>query len=328
MSLITRSIIVGLALLPVAAATHSQGASPLAALDCMIQPHQVVQVGTPAPGVIDSVLVERGDTVQRGQPLVQLGANVERAALAVARERAGQKGDATVASSSRELARRELQRGEELHQQQYVSKTYLDKLRAEAGVAEGRSDQASERRTLATREAELAAAQLDQRTVRAPISGVVLERLMSPGEYVDQKPMLRLAAIDPLRVDVLVPAASFGKISPGMVGLVVPEILNRKTHSAVVRTVDRVIDAASNTFRVRLELPNPGNALPAGLRCKVDLSALSMAATPAAPAVPAAGARLAATATPPGAAAATGGNLGANAAHTTRTAPPSPVLNR
>jgi hypothetical protein len=32
-----------------------------------------------------------------------------------------------------------------------------------------------------------------------------------------------------------------------------------------------VIDAASNTFRVRLELPNPNGALPAGLRCKVDL---------------------------------------------------------
>ncbi|MFN0162035.1 MAG: hypothetical protein ACKVQQ_12450, partial [Burkholderiales bacterium] len=36
-------------------------------------------------------------------------------------------------------------------------------------------------------------------------------------------------------------------------------------------TVDRVIDAASSTFRVRLELPNPDAKLPAGLRCKVDL---------------------------------------------------------
>lgn len=266
---------------PVAAASATSStlsgtpvSTSLAALDCMIQPHQVVQVGSPAPGVIDQLLVERGDLVQRGQPLVQLNATVERAALAVARERAGQTGDATVASSSRELARRELLRAEELHAQQYVSKTYLDKLRSEAGVAEGRSDQAKERRSLSTREAELAAAQLEQRTVRAPITGVVLERLMSPGEYVDQKPMLRLAAIDPLRVDVLVPAAAFGQISPGMLGRVTPEILNRSVHTATVKTVDRVIDAASNTFRVRLELPNPGHVLPAGLRCKLDLAAL------------------------------------------------------
>ncbi len=296
-----RHLTVAAALLAAAVPTHGQrsaapaapgsgtatavGAAGLAALDCMIQPHQVVQVGSPAPGVIEHILVERGDLVQRGQPLVQLNASVERAALAVARERAGQTGDATVASSSRELARRDLLRAEELHEQQYVSKTYLDKLRAEAGVAEGRSDQAKEKRTLSTREADLAAAQLEQRTVRAPISGVVLERLMSPGEYVDQKPMLRLAAIDPLRVDVLVPAASFGQISPGMVGRVTPEILSRNVHIATVKTVDRVIDAASNTFRVRLELPNPGHALPAGLRCKLDLAGLQLPLAPA-PAIP------------------------------------------
>jgi cobalt-zinc-cadmium efflux system membrane fusion protein len=49
-----------------------------------------------------------------------------------------------------------------------------------------------------------------------------------------------------------------------------------------------VIDAATNTFRVRLELPNPGGVLPAGLRCKVDLglklppAAAAGAATPSA----------------------------------------------
>ena len=51
----------------------------------------------------------------------------------------------------------------------------------------------------------------------------------------------------------------------------VPELFDRGEHVAAVKTVDRVIDAASNTFRVRLELPNPNGALPAGLRCKVDL---------------------------------------------------------
>ena len=104
------------------------------------------------------------------------------------------------------------------------------------------------------------------------ISGVVVERFMSPGEYVDQKPVLRLAAVDPLRVDVLVPAAAFGQVEIGRPGSVVPELINRTPQTATVKTVDRVIDAASNTFRVRLELPNPNGALPAGLRCKVDLA--------------------------------------------------------
>ena len=251
------------------------------ALDCMIQPHQVVQVGSAAPGVIDRIVVDRGDIVTRGQPIVQLNASVERAALAVARERALGNGEMTVASSSQELAKSELERAKELYQKDFVSKTYLDKARAESGAAGGRTDQAHEKRKLATRELELAAAQLDLRTIRAPVSGVVVERFMSPGEYVEQKPILRLASIDPLRVDVLVPAIAFGQVEPGMQGTVTPELLKTGQHQAVVKSVDRVIDAASNTFRVRLELPNPNAAIPAGLRCKVDLGLKLPAATAA-----------------------------------------------
>lgn len=253
-------------------------------LDCMIQPHQIVQVGSPAPGVIDKILVDRGDLVKLGQALVQLQAGVERAALAVARERALQQGEMTVATGSAELAQRELQRARELHEQNFVSQTYLDKQRAEAAVAGGRTDQASERRKLAQREVDLAAAQLAQRNIAAPIGGVVVERFMSPGEFVDQKPILRLAAIDPLRVDVLVPAVAFGQVEPGMKGSVMPELLQKREHIAVVKTVDRVIDAATNTFRVRLELPNPGGTLPAGLRCKVDLGLKLPGAAPVSPA--------------------------------------------
>mgnify|MGYP003476835218 CR=1 FL=1 len=63
---------------------------------------------------------------------------------------------------SADLARRELQRARELHEQNFVSQTYLDKQRAEAAVAGGRTDQASERRKLAQREVDLAAAGIRQ----------------------------------------------------------------------------------------------------------------------------------------------------------------------
>ena len=59
-----------------------------AGLDCLIQPSQTVQVGTATAGVIQSVRVERGDHVRKGQTVVQMDAQVERAALAVAREKA------------------------------------------------------------------------------------------------------------------------------------------------------------------------------------------------------------------------------------------------
>jgi RND family efflux transporter MFP subunit len=273
-------------------AAFAQTSSTSRGLDCMIQPHQIVQIGSAAAGVIEHILVDRGDLVARGQTIVQLQAGVERAALAVARERAQQQGEMTVAAGSADLAQRELKRAQELHEQNFVSQTYLDKQRAEAQVAGGRTDQANERKKLSQREVELAAAQLAQRNISAPIAGVVVERFMSPGEFVDQKPILRIAAIDPLRVDVLVPAAAFGQVEVGMKGAVMPELLpdaqKKREHIAVVKTVDRVIDAATNTFRVRLELPNPGGTLPAGLRCKVDLGLKLQGVLPASPAAAAA----------------------------------------
>jgi multidrug efflux pump subunit AcrA (membrane-fusion protein) len=59
----------------------------------------------------------------------------------------------------------------------------------------------------------------------------------------------------------------------GMSVTVLPEFPGATPRQAKVTLVDRVIDGASNTFRLRMELPNPDLSLPAGLRCKVDLGA-------------------------------------------------------
>lgn len=240
-------------------------------LDCMIQPHEIVQLGSPAPGVIDRILVERGDLVTRGQVVVQLKSDVERASLNLARARAAQAGELAAAESSQEFANRELKRASDLQARNFVSSNYLDKQKTELDVAQGRADQAREKRTVASKEVELAQAQLSLRTVRAPISGVIVDRFKAAGEYVDDKPMLRIARIDLLRVDVLVPAVAFGQVQVGTKAAVTPELVDKKEYSAIVKHVDRVIDAASNTFRVRLELANPASSIPAGLRCKVDL---------------------------------------------------------
>ena len=239
-------------------------------LDCMIQPSMTVQVGSPVTGVIARIDVDRGDIVKRGQVLAQLGSQVERAALAVARERAEQTGEIEAAASVKALAGNDLKRAQDLLGENFVSKAFVERATAEARVAGGKTVQAEERQRLATREVDMARAQLGQRVVRAPIDGVVVDRYLGPGEYVEQKPLLRIAAIDPLRVDVLVPAAAFGRVQVGDSGSVVPELIDRSRLVATVKTVDRVIDAASNTFRVRLELPNPQHRLPAGLRCVVS----------------------------------------------------------
>ena len=68
---------------------------------------------------------------------------------------------------------------------------------------------------------------------------------------------------------MVLPAALYSRLKPGMRAEVVPEKPNEGRYQTTVGVIDKVIDAASGTFRVQLMLPNPNGALPGGLKCKV-----------------------------------------------------------
>ena len=97
----------------------------------------------------------------------------------------------------------------------------------------------------------------------------MVERTGAAGEYVGEEPFLIVARIDTLNVEVVVPVEYFGAIKRGQYAQVVLEEPVGGTYKAKVVIVDHVIDAASGTFRVRLELPNQKLKLPAGLKCLV-----------------------------------------------------------
>ncbi|MEZ5661847.1 MAG: efflux RND transporter periplasmic adaptor subunit [Burkholderiaceae bacterium] len=245
-----------------------------APLDCLIQPNKVIEVGSPVPGVIHEVLVDRGDEIERGQRLARLQDEVERAALRLADARANASAEALAAEKSQEFAARELDRANSLAGDAFVSKNYVDKASTEASIAESKLAQVMERRRLAEIELDVARAQLRQRRIASPISGVVLDRILEAGEYVDTGAILRVAQIDPLRVEVVVPADLFGQVKAGQLGIVSPQFADAEPMRAEVSAVDRVVDAASATFRVRLSLPNPGMKIPPGVRCQVNLDLL------------------------------------------------------
>jgi len=246
---------------------------PLAAqpLDCLIQPGQVVQVGAPVSGVLEGVDVDRGDTVRRGQVVARLESAVERAQTQLAQARAAQTAELQAAERGREFARRESSRARDLAGEAFVSKAAADKAETDARVSEDRVQQANERRRQAEQELRVAEAQLARRQVRSPIGGIVVERYMSAGELAEDRPILRIAEVHPLRVEVVVPAPAFGLVVSGRRVTVRPDSGPVREATGTVTIVDRVLDPASNTFRVRLTLPNADMRIPAGSRCKVDL---------------------------------------------------------
>lgn len=268
------------------------GAAAPQPLGCLIEPHRVSEVGSPVIGVIESTLVERGDRVAAGQPIATLRSDVERQSVAVALSKAQAVGELKAAEANAELARQKLARAKDLADQQFISSQALEQARAEAMVAENRLAQAREQRSVFAREHELAQAQLGLRTIRSPIAGVVVERYLTAGERVEEKPLVRVAVIHPLRVEVVMPASMYASVQQGMNITVIPEFAGATPRTARVTLVDRVIDGASNTFRARAELPNADYALPAGLRCRADLGQAAPATARAAgktpPAAPAA----------------------------------------
>ncbi|MEX0957994.1 MAG: efflux RND transporter periplasmic adaptor subunit [Burkholderiales bacterium] len=240
--------------------------------DCIIEAHQNIEVRSPVEAVIESVEVRRGDLVRKGQVLVTLQSGPERAALELARSRAQMSGELLAAEARLELAQKKHARAQELYKQNFVSVNALDEAEAEMRFATEQLRQAKESQKLAQLEEDRAAEVLALRTIRSPLSGVVVEVTQQPGEFATsnlQAPIVKLAQIDPLDVEVILPVSMYGKINRGDIAVVMPEQPVGGRHRAKVSVVDRTIDAASGTFGVQLALPNPGGKIPAGARCRV-----------------------------------------------------------
>ncbi len=256
-----------LLILMLCAAAPAQAQQPLG---CLIEPDYVAEVGSQVVGVIESMKVERGQRVRKGDVIALLRADVERAAVGVARSRSEAVADIQAAAANAAFGKQRLDRAKDLLEKKFISDQAYDQLRAEAEVAEQKLAQAKEQRRLSQRELELASSQLAMRTVRSPVNGIIAERYMATGERIEEKPMVRIAVVDPLRVQVIAPSSMYGRIQMGSSASIFPELADTTPVLARVILIDKLLDSASNTFRVTLKLPNPGNALPAGLRCRAD----------------------------------------------------------
>jgi RND family efflux transporter MFP subunit len=234
------------------------------------EPAQLIDLGAAVTGVIERLHVERGDDVESGQVVAELEAGTERAAVEVARARAEMKGEIEARQASLDLEDQRRERARELFEHRALSLDLKQEIETEAELAKLELKRAREQRELARLELTRSVEALKRRTVRSPIDGVVVERMLSRGEVVDQEPIVRIAQLDPLRIEVILPAAMFGSVQLGMQGVVVPEHPGDKVHAAVVTIVDRVVDSASGTFGVQLELPNPDHAIAGGLHCRVS----------------------------------------------------------
>jgi len=241
--------------------------------DCQIEPRVVVKVAAEVSGVLKSVLVERGDVVSAGQVVAIFQSDVQEAIVALARLKAGNHAQIRAQQSRRDVMRRKVERVQALQRKEFASTSALDEVKSELTVIESAEEEAQLMQELARLELDREERILAQRKIRSPVSGVVTEKMLSAGEYRNENNhIVTVAQIDPLNVEVFVPIALIDRIRIGGRAKVMPEGASGNRLDASVVIVDRVADAASGTFGVRLTLPNSEHRLPAGLRCKIEFA--------------------------------------------------------
>lgn len=263
--------IITLLLVSQGAPAQSEQNRPAETFPCLIAASAEVEVGSPVTGILGRIEVERSDKVDKGQVVARLKSNVERRSVDLASLRANNNAEVEAARTALEHATREKERAVKLYRKQLVSRQFLDKAITEQRLATQKLEQARSDAAQAREELKLARAQLQQRVIRSPISGVVAERYLASGQRVQDAPILKIVSIDPLKVDVVMPATYFSKLERGQTMKIKPEIIGLEENTARVTIIDRFIDSASNTFRVTLEMPNPGQKIPPGARCSARI---------------------------------------------------------
>jgi RND family efflux transporter MFP subunit len=245
-----------------------------AVYDCLIEPTQTVDISSPVVGLLEKVNVRRGDKIHKGQVIASLESTAETASAALARYKSEMTAPTETAKNKIEFAKRKFERRRDMHAQNYMSAQEQDEAEGEMKLAETELKLAQENKAVAKLEWQQQSSLLNLRTIRSPFDGVVVDQVLFPGEVVEpsgqKKSILKLAQLNPLRVYVILPMSAFGKVTTGMKVDVNPELPVGGRYLGSVNIIDRVVDAASGTFGVFLEVANPTLNVPAGVKCKAD----------------------------------------------------------
>lgn len=240
------------------------------AISCIFEPSRQFTLTAPIQGIIAEVLVDRGDEVSQGDVLVRIDARVEQASLETARFRA----ESTAAIRSREAqlnaAEQLLAQVVSLNERGVASQNQLNEAQANRDIAVAGLAEAEENRVAARLEIERAAAALDLRIIRAPADGVILEREPDVGELASPSVVIaEMVSVDTLFAEILISERDVAAIELGDMVDLTPDTGATSVRGPIT-AIDPIVDAASRTIGLRVEVDNAEGAIVAGTRCDAD----------------------------------------------------------
>ena len=210
-------------------------------------------------GTVAEIFVTQWVRVRAGTPLARLDAREPASGAQAARAAVLQ------AEAGAARAQRELTRSIQLEQSGLATQQSVDEARS--------ADEAARAELGAARaQLEMAETRLAKTLLRAPIDGVVAERNVSVGDFVENMgnppPMFRI--VDGRRLELIanVPTARLAELAIGQLFRFTADAFPGREFVGTVAYINPTADEASRTVRVKAEVPNPDEALKSGLFVK------------------------------------------------------------
>jgi len=222
---------------------------------------QESEVAADATGKVTATFVERGQKVKQGDTLAILDA---RGASITATQAAAQTG---LARAQLEQAQKECDRVKSLFQSGAISQAEYDRTTSQCQTTQF---------SAAAAQAQQQNAQkiVGDSVIRAPFSGIVGERYVNVGQYV--QPQTRVASLynpDPLRLELTVPEANVGSIKPEQpVKFTVASFGDDQTFSGAVKFISPNVRPTTRDLVIEALVPNPDGKLRPGMFAVATLS--------------------------------------------------------
>jgi len=202
-----------------------------------------VEIVARVSGLLERMLVEEGDVVRQGQVLAELDKSELKISLEESKARLGN--NRNVFERSKQMIERELISQEQLDRAKFDYETALAQY-------------------------ERAALNLQYATITAPFSGVITQRLVEQGDMIRVNTVLfNLADTDKLRIRLHVPEKEMGRIFVGNPVRIETEMLPGEHFGGVVEMIAPVVDPATGTIKVTVQVTEGAEKLKPGLFCSV-----------------------------------------------------------
>ncbi|HEY6327202.1 MAG TPA: efflux RND transporter periplasmic adaptor subunit [Candidatus Cybelea sp.] len=292
-----------------AAAATRQNLATYVTLDGQIAPLEQSTLAFQQSGTIVAINVNIGDMVHRGELLARIDPSTLQAQLSQAEAQAAQYSasaqgavvgypvqvqgnEATLQTAKASLANAKLvyDQNKQLYKQGYVSETQLQQSEANYVQAEQTYNNAvvglrnnvvsaqnvkaqQAQAQSASAQAHVLGTQLSQTYLYSPYDAVIANRLVDPGAFASpSQPVLQVARIDTVWINVNVPDEDLGYVHPGTTVTFQSTSLPGRTFHAPIQTVNSVPTSGTLSYLARIELRNPGYVLRGGMLVAVTVT--------------------------------------------------------